>query len=172
MNKLVTIGYIKKPHGIKGELKVQIEEAYLEDFTRVDVVFLAKSGAFLPYFIQDKTFGNHLVVSLDEVKSRNEAEALSGAKVAIRESDVIPDEDRTLIPEEGFEFLDGYLVIDSEQGEIGPILEILELPQQQLALVDYKGKEVMLPLHEDLILGIDEDKKQVKVDIPEGLLEL
>lgn len=55
---------------------------------------------------------------------------------------------------------------------MGEILEVKEYPQQFLATVNYKETEVLIPLNEAFILEIDMDKKVVKFDLPEGLLEL
>ncbi|MEZ4981134.1 MAG: hypothetical protein R2769_06010 [Saprospiraceae bacterium] len=40
MEDLVKVGQTKKPHGVKGELKVYIDDAYYEDFILSKVVFL------------------------------------------------------------------------------------------------------------------------------------
>ena len=63
-------------------------------------------------------------------------------------------------------------MIDKEVGEVGVIEEILDMPQQEMTLIRYKKREVLIPLNEELILEIDEKKKQVMVDLPEGLLDL
>jgi 16S rRNA processing protein RimM len=46
------------------------------------------------------------------------------------------------------------------------------MPQQEIAVVVYQNKEVLIPLNEKLIVSIDEDKKVILMDLPEGLLTL
>jgi 16S rRNA processing protein RimM len=36
----------------------------------------------------------------------------------------------------------------------------------------YKGKEALIPIHEQSLLKIDKKKKQVHVEIPDGLLDI
>ena len=48
MEEYVNIGYTKKPFGITGELKVHIEEEYLEDFLQAKVFFLKMNGKPVP----------------------------------------------------------------------------------------------------------------------------
>ncbi len=41
-----------------------------------------------------------------------------------------------------------------------------------MAIVETNGKEMMIPLHDQLIVDIDKDQKVIRMEIPEGLLEL
>jgi 16S rRNA processing protein RimM len=41
-----------------------------------------------------------------------------------------------------------------------------------LLQVDYKGNEILIPAAEELILGVDHDKKLLEVALPDGLLDL
>jgi 16S rRNA processing protein RimM len=55
---------------------------------------------------------------------------------------------------------------------LGEIIEINEYPQQFVATVSYRNKEVMFPLNEDMIIEIDEDEGTLLVDLPDGLLDI
>src|SRR5690606_31146182 len=66
----------------------------------------------------------------------------------------------------------GYLVVDEQEGELGEITAVQEFPQQFLATVDFDGQELLFPLSEDLILGIDEEEQVIEVELPEGLIDL
>ena len=41
-----------------------------------------------------------------------------------------------------------------------------------MAIVQYQGKEILLPLNTHLIELIEEDSKTIVVNLPEGLLDL
>jgi 16S rRNA processing protein RimM len=77
------------------------------------------------------------------------------------------DDDEFLITD-----LKGFIVHDKTAGELGEIIEIHEYPQQFIAVVPYKFNEVLFPLNDDLILEIDEENEIVRVDLPEGLIDL
>ena len=66
----------------------------------------------------------------------------------------------------------GFLVIDENHGELGRITDVQEFPQQFVATVDMDGKELMFPLSDDLILGIDGEEEIIEVELPEGLVDL
>jgi 16S rRNA processing protein RimM len=59
-----------------------------------------------------------------------------------------------------------------ENESLGSILEVIEQPHQVLCRIEYKGKEALIPLHEETILKIDRKKQQVIVELPPGLLEI
>jgi 16S rRNA processing protein RimM len=66
----------------------------------------------------------------------------------------------------------GFEVIDSEKGNIGKILGVYENAPQPLLSIDCEGKEILLPIIDEVILNVDRQAKQMSVKSPEGLIEL
>lgn len=174
-NQYINIGYTKKMHGLKGELKLVIEERFLEDFLKNERIFLDVKGAKVPYFVANVRGKGEMILQLEEVDNRDSAFALQSREVFLREQDLIPDEQRELETEEEqaleYEHLVGFLLIDKYLGDIGHIEEVLEMPQQEMAFLKHKGREVLIPLNPQFITSVDEKNEKVYVDLPEGLLE-
>jgi 16S rRNA processing protein RimM len=63
------------------------------------------------------------------------------------------------------------MLVDAQAGPVGPIEEVLEMPQQEMALVRYKGRETLIPLNTHFIQRVDTERREVLVDLPDGLLE-
>jgi 16S rRNA processing protein RimM len=169
----IKIGKTTKAHGLNGELKVHIDETYVEDFLRAKALFLKSGANLLPYFLKQVRGGAFLIAHFEEANSRTEAEALAGKEIYLRESDILPDEERELIVEDlSYAWVEGFMLVDEKLGEIGIIKSIEEFPQQEMAIVDYKDQERMVPLHDRLIVEIREAEKVVVVALPEGLLSL
>lgn len=171
----ISIGRTRKAHGIIGELKVSIEERYLEDFLKNERIFLDVKGVKIPYFIDKVRGGGELILKMEEVDTRDQAIVLQAREIFLRKQDILPDHLREFEPEEEetleYEHLAGFRLLDETLGEIGVIDEVLEMPQQEMAFLQYKGREVLIPLNEQLILRIDEEKRSVYMDLPEGLLD-
>lgn len=55
--------------------------------------------------------------------------------------------------------------------EIGTIVEYYDIPGNPCIEVETKSGTVMIPLHEDLILSVDPEYKELIMTIPEGLLD-
>ena len=66
----------------------------------------------------------------------------------------------------------GFLIIDIHSGEIGKITGIDEIPGNSLFRVEHGNREILIPMQEDLIHEINEKKKIILVDLPEGFLEI
>jgi 16S rRNA processing protein RimM len=171
----ITIGRTRKAHGLSGELKVSIEERYLEDFMKNERIFLEVKGVKIPYFIASVRGGGEMILKLEEVDNRDTATLLQAREVMLREQDILPDHAREyeVEEEEGLEYehLAGYTILDETLGEIGVIDEVLEMPQQEMAFLKYKNREVLVPLNAQFILSVDEPNRRVHMDLPDGLLD-
>lgn len=173
--RYINIGYTKKLHGLQGEIKLFIEERYLEDFLKNERIFLDVKGAKVPYFVADVRGKGEMILKLEDVDNRDTAFALQSREVFLREHDLVPEHQRELeieIETLEYEHVTGFLLIDKNAGEVGRIEEVLDMPQQEMAFLKYKGSEVLIPLNEQFITSIDEKGKRVFMDLPEGLLDV
>ena len=173
MDNYILVGKTRKAHGVKGGLRLDIEEEFLEDVLKIDVAFLKVQGKFLPFFVEDFEYTNKLIVKFEEVDTPEDALPITSKELYIRDKDISQKEKVTFM--EGrliYGKLKGYTIQDKEMGPVGEILDILEFPQQEMALIDYRNKEVFVPLNKDLIVAIHEADKVVLMNLPEGLLEL
>lgn len=163
------IGYISKTRGLKGELQLFFEFEDYQDLD-IDVLFVEINKKLVPYFVENiKLQSNSTAyLNLEDVDHIDKAQPLVHKKLYLP-NDKMPERDP-----DNFRLTDlkGFLVIDEVHGELGEIVEVQELPQQFIARVDFNGKELMFPLNDDLILGIDPEEEIIEVDLPEGLVEL
>lgn len=171
MENLVSIGYTKKPHGLKGELKVQVDDLYLDDFLEAETVFLEIRGKKLPFFIEKVREGNEVLVKFEDTDSKEAADNLSSKEIFLRESDIVPLEERELEADDFTQYV-GYQLQDTELGLIGEMEDVIEYPQQMMAAVTYQEREVLIPLNEAFIKEIQKGKKIILMELPQGLLEL
>ncbi len=172
--EFIEIGKTGKPHGLGGEVKVFIEEAFEEDFLRTEVIFLLLGGKKpVPYFI-DNVRGDTFILKLEDVNDRNDADAISKKSVFLRSADMLKEEERTFEPVESleFEYCLGFTIVDETAGVLGEIERIEEMPQQEMAIISKEDKEILIPLNEVFIISINEDEKRIQMDLPEGLLDL
>ena len=65
----------------------------------------------------------------------------------------------------------GYAIIHNNE-TLGDILELIEQPHQLLCRLEIDGKEVLIPLHEETLKKVDHKKKEVVVELPDGLLDV
>ena len=172
IGKLIQIGFTKKPHGLKGELKLHIEDKYLEDLMNADVVVLQIKGKPTPFFVEDIRIGNAIIGKFEDIDTPEAALSIANKELSLREQDIIPDEEREIeVDGLQYEKCIGYKIFDGDN-EIGEILEILEFPQQEMAVIEYEKREVLIPLNSAFIVKQDDKAKKFIMDLPEGLLDL
>ena len=63
-------------------------------------------------------------------------------------------------------------MIDQEKGNIGKIVGVYENAPQPLLSIEFEGKEILLPIIDEVILQVNRQEKQMRVKSPEGLIEL
>ena len=66
----------------------------------------------------------------------------------------------------------GYSVEDENKGSIGTVVNVVDLKSNPLIVIDFKEKEILIPLVEELIVHVDQDSKRMKINAPEGLIDL
>jgi 16S rRNA processing protein RimM len=172
MNELVKIGNTQKAHGIKGELKLNVEEHFIDDLLDAEAIYVEIKGQKVPYFVEDIQEGNIIFVKFEGVDSRNEAEQLMHKDLYMRREDItISDE---LINSGGmyFKYLEGYILFDDVEGEIAMIEEVASFPQQEMAYVMYQDRTILIPLNDEFILDVDKENKKVTMSLPNGILSL
>jgi len=170
----VFIGYTRKPFGVNGALKLQVETQYFEDALKTDVLFIEIDGALVPYFIESIKTTADLIVQFEDLNTREKAAKLVSRPLYLHQRNILPPEEKE-IPVETIEphlkYLN-YQVEDLTLGPVGKILKIEAYPQQDMAFVAYQDREVMIPLHLDFIVEADVTNRKLMLDLPEGLLEL
>lgn len=163
------IGTVTKTRGLKGELQAFID--YTDpDKLVFDALFIQSGGKLIPYFVESFKMPqkNVAFIYLEDIDHIDKATPLAKKDI------FLPNKLKPVKNENDFTLRDlmGFTAIDEDEGELGTIIEIQELPQQLIATVVYKDREVLFPLSEGIITGIDEVKGIVYVDLPEGLLDI
>jgi 16S rRNA processing protein RimM len=163
------IGTVLKTKGLKGELHMYVDFDGLEDID-LDSVFIEVSGKLVPYFVESIKYlpKNAAYLFLEDVDTIEKASLLA------RKDIYLPNKQKPKKKKQEFTLFDlkGFTAVDENEGILGIITDIHEYPKQLIAAVTYKNCEVLFPLNEEIIKGIDVVKEVVTVDLPEGLLEI
>jgi len=169
-DELFLLGKIVRTFGSKGEVIIQVDAELLTLIKKLESVFLKLNENLVPFFIEHThpRSSNQVLVKFMDVDNTDEAFTFAGCNVYIP-SGLIPRQKRTKLFSSEIE---GYRVIDVNHGETGIVNAILELPQQSLLSVDSNGKEILLPIVEDIIKEVDRRNRIIYTEAPEGLIEL
>lgn len=169
MPSYLSIGKIVAVHGLQGELILRHSLGKKSSLKGLTTLFIEdKKEGFLPWFLTGTRIKNEeeVYVKLDGLDSREAAAKLMPKEVWVLEADF-----RKLAAKNAPVNLIGYTLVDHGKA-LGPILEVIEQPHQLLCRLEIKGKELLAPVMEATLLKVDHKKKQVLVELPEGLVEL
>ena len=169
MENLIRIGRLNKSFGLKGHLRFFIEPQFLPRLKKLEVIFLATKNKSLPYFPDEIALdeSGHGMMHFEEVKDKTTADFLVGKEIFI--------EEKFLRKKKAFQspadFI-GFKLKDEHHGDLGALENFFELPQHDLGQFIFNGKEVLFPWNEEVVLKIDKKKKEILLQLPEGLLDI
>lgn len=156
-------------HGLQGELLLKHELGKKSSLKGLPALFIEETkNNFLPWFIDSVRIKSdeEVYIKLEGISTREAAKKLAGKKCWVPEADF-----KKLAAKSAPANLLGYTIINGKES-LGEILELIEQPQQLLCRLEISGKEVLIPLHEATLKKVDHARKQVKVELPEGLLDI
>lgn len=171
--KLYTVGKIVNTHGIRGELKIVPQTDFPEErFTKGSklVFFNPELGSTLPVTVESSRFHKNMaIVRFQGYDDINEVEKYKGWLLKVEEQYLSELEDEEFYYHE----IIGCRVYTEEGEELGTISDILSPGANDVWVVERpKGKPLLLPYIDDVVLGVDVEQKRVTVRLMEGLLDL
>jgi len=165
------IGYLQKPHGVKGEVVLQFHPEFGASLEEEPVLFLEIDRLLVPYFPDPEgiRFRNDETALLKFRWTENEMQAkeICGYAVYIKKDDFIVEEDTVLQND-----LVGFRLVDTKMGFIGLIETVEDYGGNLVIQLTYRGKEVLIPFSEDFLIRFDEDKREMEMQCPEGIFDL
>jgi 16S rRNA processing protein RimM len=151
------VGFVLKSHGYKGHLKIELSV----DYVPTDFLLLEINDKFVPFSIESYNSSASIIklIGFDEIEHIQHLLNVPILDFA-NESDL---DSPNII---------GYTLLDQVSGAEYEILDLIENPGQNLIEFRHGFKDVLLPVHEDIIMDIDHDNKIVSAQFPDGILDL
>ena len=164
------IGLFNKPHGIHGELQFTFTD---DIFDRVDCDYLIclLDGIFVPFFIEEYRFRSDstALVKLEGIDTAERARMFTNVEVYFPVKHAEEAEDGEL----SWNFFVGFRMEDVRHGELGEVVEVDTTTVNTLFVVEQEdGEELLIPAQEEFIVEINQEKKLITVELPDGLLNL
>ena len=164
------IGKIGRPHGIKGEVSFMFTD---DVFDRVDAEYLVikVDGILVPFYMEEYRFRTDetALVKFEGIDSQEQARGLTNCEVffpvAMAEVD---EENFTWAQLTGFTLTNG-----SHRKVIGKVESIDDSTEYILmTVVNDQNRQILIPATPAFIKDINVEKREIWMELPEGLLEL
>ncbi|MDA8099833.1 MAG: ribosome maturation factor RimM [Nitrospiraceae bacterium] len=166
---LITIGKVQKPHGVKGEVKVEPLTDHLDRFRKLRRVFLTASDE------KTQECAVKAVRYLDSIPllqlagydSPERARELNGRLVQIPEEEAVP------LPEGQYYWFEliGMEVLSEAGEKLGRIVDIFQTGSNDVYVMQSGKREIYLPATKEIVKQVDRQAKRMVIHVMEGLLD-
>lgn len=164
------VGTITNTKGFKGKVYVSDVPNGINLVNKGTKVNIGYSTSFTKQYTIEKwdKISTGAVILLQEVTSDNLARELKENALYIDETDLKDKEN-----EEYFKDVSNFEVFNVENGEkIGYILEVWELPANNVWLVDTEKGDLPVPVINDVVKSINYNEQKIEIFLIPGLLDL
>lgn len=169
-DELLLVGRIGKAHGLRGEISVLAFTDDPADRFAAGAQLQTDDAARPTLAIEhSRVVGGRWLLSFSGVEDRTGAEALrgvqlftpAGARPALPDPDDFYDTD-----------LVGLRAVLVDGAELGELIEVIHAPGGDVLVIRAGDRDVLVPFVRQIVPSVELDAGVVRIDPPEGLLEL
>jgi 16S rRNA processing protein RimM len=167
---MAVVGRVARPHGLRGDVVVNPETDFVaERFRPGATVWTQSAGREEQLTIASARVQNgRPVVGFEGFSSVEAAERLAGLELRVPEESLQP-----LEPGRYYEHqLVGCSVETAEGAQVGTVVRVDSGAGGSRLVVDGARGEILVPLAVDICVAIDIAGRRIRIEPPEGLLEL
>jgi 16S rRNA processing protein RimM len=166
---MIRVGKIAAAHGLQGAV-ILTHIADKPGWLQPNMVLYLElqKGSRIPYFVQkvnDSRDGSY-IIRLEDVNTIDDARKLIGKHVYVGQellTQMVSDSPLLWI---------GFNIVDRRLGGLGPLEDVVNTGSQWLGQLTINGAEVLIPLVDEFIIELNQRNKFIRVDLPEGLLDV
>ena len=164
----LAVGYVRRPHGVQGEVAVTIETDFPERV--VPGVTVGVGSAAPERFIEVHRVRLHKgawLLSFVGFRSRDDVEPLRDCWL------FLPAQKRSDLPQDYYyeHELAGLSCVRVDGTRLGEVVSLEQLGGGSLLLVNADGREVLVPFASPIVVRVDLDAHVVVLDPPRGLFD-
>ncbi|MFN2453479.1 MAG: ribosome maturation factor RimM [Pyrinomonadaceae bacterium] len=172
--ELVAVAQAVRTRGLRGEIVADLLTDFPERFARLETLIAVNANNRQREVLRIENYwfqGARIILKFAGYDSIETATALVGCEFAV------PEAERVELAED--EFYDWELIgcaVESTGGEaIGQVVSVMRTGGVEMLVVESaqdKKRDHLIPLAETICIEIDIAQKRIRVDPPEGLLEM
>jgi len=165
-DKKILVGKISNPHGIKGWVKVISFTDPIENILSYKQWIISDKETEKTYYLEDsRVQGNKIVIKLENINNRNDADLLKNSVIHVNRSD-LPELDENSYY---WEDLVDFNVIDIKGNPVGKVDSLFRTGSNDvLVIIDETRERLLVPfIMEEVIKYVDLAKEIISIDWPE-----
>ena len=172
-NEMALVGRVARPHGLRGQVVVNLETDFPEDRFRPGAeLFLRRArqaSGMEPVIVTTVRFQRERpIIGLAGINDVEAAGELAGAELRVPVQALAPLDPGTYYRHD----LVGCAVETVDGARIGIVTKVEGTMTGSRLVVDAAGSEVLVPLAQEICRVIDPAAKRIVINPPAGLIEL
>ncbi|MCK5137192.1 MAG: hypothetical protein KAR19_15515 [Bacteroidales bacterium] len=166
----IKAGRISKPNGLQGKVNIVLDPVAGKSIEPENPLFIDIDGQRIPFFMEEFTLvsDDQAIIKLEFINTIEEARPVCGCDVYL-DLQLNPSKHESM---NDLHAVVGYEAFDLQMGNLGRVTDYIESDMNPVLLIDYRGKEMMVPAAEELIVRIDHREQSIHFHLPEGLTTL
>jgi 16S rRNA processing protein RimM len=168
----LAVGLIVAPHGLKGEVRIELHTDFPERFTPGLELGLGQELA--PITVQtSRPHKGHLLIRFEGVYNREDAEALRNQWLFVADEEAMELEEGVYYVHD----LVGLTVVTTDGATLGEVSEVLFTGANEVYIVkpDPDGgrtRDLLIPAIAEVVQSVDLEQGLLTIQVLEGLLDL
>ena len=165
----IAIGRVIKPHGLSGEVVVEVLTDFPERFSDGLRVFLSGGARDVreARIVAVRPHQGRVLLTFEGISDVSTAEELRGVELSVSAEDVSPRPPGYVYHWE----LEGAVAVDASGRELGRVTGLVDAAGRPLLVLATPRGEREVPFTAPLVVSIDVARKRVVLDPPPGLLD-
>ena len=171
--ELIAIGHYNKPHGLAGELSATLD-VDADVLSSLSCLVSEVDGIFVPFFVNAcrAKSAETVLITIDGISSEHEAAILVNHDIYALKREYSAASDNADADGYPLDYFIGYQLRDNDGTPVGIITDVDEQTENAIFIITRGDTEFMVPANDDLIVEFDTDKREMVMDLPQGLIDL
>jgi 16S rRNA processing protein RimM len=157
---LIAIGHVLGAHGVRGQVRVFSHTSPRENIVTFSPWILHQGDERIEVAVKGKKQGKNVLASLQNVANRDQAEALTGARILIHRDQLPQLDDGDFY----WSQLVGLKVRNLQDVELGAVDHMLETGANDVMVVQGDRQRLIPYVIDDVVKSVDLEQQQVMVD--------
>jgi len=163
------LGKITRRHGLAGNVILKLDTDQPELYNKLESIFVEINGLLVPFFIAKSSWSKNDALN---IAFKNSTEAL--VDQSLGKNVYLPLASLPKLSGKQFYYHEiiGFDILDENDKDCGVIRSVNDQTAQNYFVTNLDGKEVVIPIIKDWILEVNRDERFIKMQLPEGLIDV
>ena len=170
LNDFYYLGKITKKFSFRGEVIIFLDTDSPEFYYNIKKIFINLNNVLTPFDLSSviPNKSNRIRVKINGINTENDTKKLINKEI------YLPIESLPKTDENSFYYHEiiGYTVLDQDSKKVGNITGVNDQSPQHLFQINASGKKILIPINDNLIIKVDKKNKTMRVELPDGILDL